>query len=466
MKKSTWIALGLLAVSVLFFVLVQRSPGESPGPGESIPIGDGLLRIEINGPAGEDRPERIIFDRRRGQWWLTEPVESPLAESVNREFAAVFGRDIGLDDLMIEGSRAEDLGLGEAEAVKVIFTDANKERGPIEVWVGQEIVIPQTGARRTFIMKKDREAIYRAHGGFGELLRRPLSELRSRSIISIGEEGMRRISLRHGDGHHLDLEWSGEGWRHVEEGLNLKVDQSQAARLVNRLGRLQALGFYQGSAEGAGLENPAIIVTVTAGEGEIKLEIGRVDEAGQPRFFARHQGGETIFELTIEDGELLSWRTSDVRDRAILGIGSNEIQEISLVDETGIALIRDGQGWAVRGEPAGELELGQVESLAQFIAGLRAREWVRPEKSLSADEIFLESRKISLLVGEERTLLEIGSPVEEGSSLRYARYSKQDGLFILGESAWRRLTEGGLVKMVATVEESLASEPELGEMTR
>lgn len=468
MKKAIWVAVGLLAISLVFFFLVRTTPGEAPGELASIPIGEGLLRIELKRPGGEEGAEHIVLDRRRGRWWLTEPVQAPLSEEVNRELSMVFGGDLRVDDLRISADRADELGLGEGQAVQVTFVDANKERGPRKIRVGDEILVAQTGARRTFIIDGDGGEVYRAHGGFGELLRRPVSELRSRSIISVGEEGLRRIGLRHRDGQHIEIEWRGGGWHHVERGLKFLVDQRQASRLANHLGKLRAVDFYQGPEERVGLSEPARILTVVTGEEELKLELSQVEEGEGVRYFTRFLDGETIYELSPEVGEVLSWGVLDLKDRGILKVGAQELREISLEggSGSGLRLARQEVGWALVGGIEGELDQEGAEQLAQYLAGLRAKAWVKEGGWPVEDDIFSQSLKVGLWVGDEQKTLEVGGFVGGQRSARYARYSGREGLFILGESAWRRLTEEGLMRMVSAVEDLPIGDPEDREMSR
>ncbi len=436
-NKKIGIAVVLWVVAAGLFFVIRGATDQDVEPPFVVESMPNLDRIELDVPRFEGGMKRVVLERRERQWWLSSPVEERMDRRKAEEFTAVFG-NLRIGDFENEDITDETYGLSEDRAVRVSLMESGTDRGSQKFLVGNQAQISQTGEVGTYIRPVDQDRVYRARGAFGDLVRTPVHELRERSVISVGQEGIESVHMTHADGHQVGVELRGDTWEISDSMSNVQIDQRRAARLASTLGRLDSVGFFEGTAEEVGLDNPAVVVEMVTGLETVRLEVATMVTGDRTRYFVRREGDSRIYEVSREDGQLLTTRLSGVRDRAIVGVGSPVLSKIELAGEDGVRLQRGRQGWTMERPRGVALDQEKAMSLARFVAGLRAEDWVEEEIDFHNSEV--EIMTILIGIDGHDTTLTIGPPVPGVRGARYATYSEESGIFVVSRETVNRLT--------------------------
>lgn len=178
LTRYTAMTLVLVAVVGALYWFVTTDPLETiDGPVELAGVHN-LERIELMPPDSRETPDLIVLQRRGSEWWITRPEEAVVDPDVAQRLQTTFATSIATDDLRFSTDHAASVGLDDDTAVRVALFGTGDERPTAELLIGTEIEVPETGARRTFVQPADDDVIYRAHHGFGHLVRAPVDELR------------------------------------------------------------------------------------------------------------------------------------------------------------------------------------------------------------------------------------------------------------------------------------------------
>lgn len=184
MKKASVVAIGILIVVVGIYFLIAVEPNTTVVAPWTIEAPDALNRVEIVPPEGGEAA-MIVLERRDGEWWLTRPIESRASTDTAQKLDELFSQPIKTDDLPLDATNARAYLLDEPSAVRLSAYNKGADQPAVDVLVGKEIMVAQTGARRTYIKQPNAEKIYRAQAAMGDFVREPLADLRTRSMVDL-----------------------------------------------------------------------------------------------------------------------------------------------------------------------------------------------------------------------------------------------------------------------------------------
>ncbi|TXD41211.1 DUF4340 domain-containing protein [Lujinxingia vulgaris] len=444
-QKHVWIAAGVLALLVGAFFVTRDAPPSQVDAALVVEAPSTLGRLEWDRPGDE----RVVLESRASGWWLTSPVEAPLSRQAGDEVERAFGQTLKSDDLRFEMSEDRTFGLSEDDVVKVAIFEAGQSDPMTELRVGEEIQVPGTGVARTFAQVEGKEKIYRLQAALGELVRQPVDDLRSRSIVSLGDEALRSVQWSHADGHLLKIEPAAESsetrWMLASPQVEMALDAATVGRVVNTLSRLNARDFVdEGDAqlEALDFDAPAVTVTLETGSKKVELAVVRQGEGDQAKLYVRRAGDGQVFEVASSARTALLTRMLDVKDRAVMPMASDAMTSIELAGDDRVRLVKDDEGVWTMARPEGvEVDPSEASALASWLGALRAERWVEEiddrEAGLSPGQ--RSSVRVSAADGEE--VLYLGASVDDLSGGRYARLASSPAIFVLPESALRRLTQ-------------------------
>ena len=444
-QKHVWIAAGVLAFLVGAFFVTRDAPPSQVDAALVLEAPSTLGRLEWDRP-GDDR---VVLESRESGWWLTSPVEAPLSRQAGDEVERAFGQTLKSDDLRFEMNEERTFGLSDDEVVKVAIFEAGQSDPMTELRVGEEIQVPGTGVARTFAQVEGKEKIYRLQAALGELVRQPVDDLRSRSIVSLGDEELRSVQWSHADGHLLKIEPAADSsetrWMLASPQVEMGLDSATVGRVVNTLSRLSARDFVdEGDAQLEELDFDALAVTVTLETGSKKVELAvvRQGEGDRAKLYVRRAGDGQVFEVASSARTALLTRMLDVKDRAVMPMASDAMTSIELAGDDRVRLVKDEGGQWTMARPEGvEVDQDEASAMASWLGALRAERWVEDveerEAGLSPGQ--RSSVRVSAADGEE--VLYLGASVDDLSGGRYARLASSPAIFVLPESALRRLTQ-------------------------
>ncbi|MBA2662094.1 MAG: hypothetical protein H0U74_07335 [Bradymonadaceae bacterium] len=181
MKRPSWIALGVLvALGVLFFGIRPKPVTTVDSPRLFVNDDVALSRIEFTGAGAQGA--RTVLEKRDGIWWVAEPVEAPVNKRVAAQIEAQLFHGIYADDLAVAANRAEHFEVSDDRAVMLAVFTQRADQPALELLVGREITVEQTGARRTYVRRPGKPTIFRAQAAIGELVRLSVDALQERPV--------------------------------------------------------------------------------------------------------------------------------------------------------------------------------------------------------------------------------------------------------------------------------------------
>jgi hypothetical protein len=318
MKKGPLIAIGILVVLAGIYLLTDDDPATKVEAPMTIAAVENLSRLEIVPPEESDA-ELIVFEKREDDWWITRPVEARASRSAQREINALFDAPIKTDDLDLDEEKLRSYLLDEPSAVRLSAYAEGSDKPALELVVGEEIEVAETGVRRTYIQKAGESQVYRAQIGLGDFLREPVSELRTREMVDLDASDVTSVTVaaraasESGDSAKttkLKLTLEEEAWKMVEPAFDEiaeegeTLDESKVKSLVRRLAGLRADGFADDKkAAEVGLE-PALTTVTMEVDGETHiLRLGESVE--DKKIYAKFDDGP-IFTIGQSTGDRLT----------------------------------------------------------------------------------------------------------------------------------------------------------------
>lgn len=418
MKKGTIIAIVVLVALVAIFFATREAPQTTVGTPFVVKPVENLNRIELTRP-GESGAELVVFEKKEEGWTLARPVEAPLADEVKVLIDEAFGTPIRTDDLRIPTDKAADYGLSESDAVKVALFKEGSSEPAASLAVGKEVVIETTRAQRSFIAANDSK-LYRAQKSL-EFLRRPISDLRSKSIFAYDRSTLSEFVIE-GPAGRLRIFMGKDDWE--VEGEDFKLEKSVINGFAASMSNLNALDFVDdGKAEDLGLEPAQYRVTAKFGENVARLALGQVGETT----YARAGGGRFIYTIPRLAADNLMLTPLKVRSRLTQDFLVDDIQTIEFAGTDRVILTKDNEDWRMLRPERKVVTAEQAAAFIGAVAALRATRYV----DISATEAGLEASRSRVIVrGKETLELILGNTVPETEDV-YAKWKHRDVVFIV-----------------------------------
>lgn len=425
MKKGTIIALAVLACLIAVFFLTRDSPQTTVVAPYVVKKVDDLHRIEVTRPS-EDGSELVVLEKKDDQWRMTRPIDAPLADAILSSIEEAFSADIRTDDLKLSAERANDLGLGE-QAVKVaLFADGSTEPAR-EFQVGNEITVESTRVQRSFIANSEGK-LFRAQRSL-EFARKPVSDLRSRSIFKGDRESLSEIVIN-GPLGRIQVLKNEENWV-VDDG-SFNVEKSVVNSFASTVSSLSATGFEtEKAAADLELEPPQYSVAAKFGDTFARLNVSKVGE----QYYAKLSNSPFIYEIPKFAAENMMLDAFKLRERVTHVIEPADIQTIEFAGEERVTVARDQEGWKML-RP--ERVAVSAEKMAGYLASLGAVRASRYE-GISPEEAGISSSKSRVVIrGQTDYELVLGGPVADSEDV-YAKWQHQDVVFVIPKFTLEKL---------------------------
>ncbi len=356
------VVLFLLALAVaLTRSDVQTTPTHAewsvePSEGvDTLEVGDGVLTV--------------VFERSDEGWRQVDPVDALASVDAFDEVEAIFAAGIESDLFIALDEADAELGFGGEGGVLVRALAG--DRVVAEFSVGASITVPNTNARRTWLLPADSGVAYRAWSpapgsdlartfGRAEWRERRVLRLKRSAIVGITLEGVGvRVRLSSEfessgaqDGGAEKAEPPKRTWS-IAEPDGVLVDEAAVSGLLSTLASLRVERFAPGIclAE-AGLEEPVRVVRVETADREIVIEVGgRVQDGPEPdrapddeARYAR-VGGETfVYIISGSSAESLTRTLGHLRHKSVWSLTEDDIQELRVGGVEPYVLRRGAEG--------------------------------------------------------------------------------------------------------------------------
>jgi hypothetical protein len=385
-------------------------------------------------------PEKIIWEKRDGVWWITSPIQGRLKKSYQDELAKLFAARVGSDDMRTSPRQAPSLWLSSELFTRAQFFtagSAEEDKPVLSLLVGKQIGVPGTKLQRTFVKEEGSEHIHRLHAALGFLTRRDPRVMRSDWIIERTNSFPHQFDYTFETTPTRRFVYDGERWG--EEGSARRIDQVNAQQVAGLLGGLQAIAVLDGrEPKSLGFVAPGIKLEA---EG-ISLTVWRDGS----RYFATRAGDALVYELPPKRGSQLLLSPGDFKSRVVRPIEPGALTEVRFLGEDGVVLARQGEGWKMTAPDRRDDVSGPaLEGLLDMVATMRALRYVAPALEAQALTEALASERLVFITqdGQKHTLLIGGeAPDAVGDAPdRFARFADEDGVvFVLQGALLHNLT--------------------------
>ncbi len=448
MKRGTFVVLGILVALLLIWFVVSDEPRQFERAPLTIEKVENLDRLEITPPAGGsgseqgddsggesdsaqggEAPELIALEKRDGEWWLSQPLEAPVAEDVASTIDEQLVQTIETDALDIQGDDPREYRLDEASAVALPLFGDGSDSPVHRLIVGEQFEVDGTGAVRTFIRQPDDERIYRAQAEIGELVRNSVDEFRSNQVVDLERDALTRLEWNRADGPAIVLEQAdeGDGWTLSRPQVDWKLDTGAVDSIVGALSDLTAEEFADDkSAAEIGLESPAGRLTAETKDGSTELLIGRVDGDEEPTYYAKLADEPFQYQIGKYAGDKLVATLTDLRSKTPRTFDREALTEVRFPGEDRVVVRKeDGEWTLVRPEADDSLNSSKLDARLSTVASLTVESF--PEVSEAEAGLGAAAERLAFETEDDDFMILLGAEREEGG--RYVKFGDDDEIY-------------------------------------
>lgn len=452
------IAVALIAT---FFALRQKPADIKTLTPKTIAAIPDLERIEIipakqdtpdgkgsqadNGELGGDVPKVITLKHGAQGWRMAEPIDSGLNALFLSRLGQHFQTSIGTDDVTIDPAKAAEYGLSDVYKTHVKLYAKGQDKPAQELFIGKELTIPKTSARRTYIQVPGDERIYRLQASIGFLRQRNANDLRDKIILNLSPKAIKKLTLAHKGQAPIVLERQGQEdqWQHVQTSSPVRIDP-QTVNFI--LGSLDSLALTEFSdtlkPEDVGMNDPIMTLTIEGDEEPIKtpLTLKIAKQVKEPDFistyYVQRSDKPGIYPISNFNGGHLTPELNRLRYLHPRPIAKDTIRKVSFLDSDDtkkkVVLTFDGKDkWRMIAPVDSEqLDGVQLKALLDAISDLRIGRYANDGEDSGLDNPDAERVEVGLADGSVVALI-IGDKLKDDENAYWGKFSDAPMPFVL-----------------------------------
>ncbi len=396
MRLVTLLALALLVVALTIVIVVSAG---------------GWFRVRSNRPQGErlvdftapditamtlQRPGEPAIELRRSDdgWFMTAPVRGRADEvAIKRAMQALFDLRVARTFRPTDPHRppTDRTGLGEPRLV-VTLTDLSGRHHVVKLGDRPPLirhVYVQLGATHDFHLVSPDPT---------EDLARPVGAFRDKRLLAVGPAEIRRVIAETAE-ESYQLVRANDRWELIVDGRpGVRADASRVAALLDHLTGLEieAIGGKPAaSLEGAGLDPPMAMFTLTSDDGIVVLAVGT------------HEG--TVYAMANRDGwpvklapaalAPLIEPSESLRDRRLLPVAPEAIARVTVRrDGRAVTATHEDGRWI--GPEGQALASGAVGGLTAALTEPRIRDFIGDYASLKGFGLDNPSTRLEIALAD------------------------------------------------------------------
>jgi hypothetical protein len=404
-KYGSLIALLVVVVLAILVVTTRQKTVDTVKAPHSIAKVEKLNRIELT-QAGKDGG-LVVFEFGDDGWSLKKPVAAPLADRVSDKIAGVFSKKISTDDIKLDTSKLEDFGLGEEGAAKVSLFAEGAEVPAAEFWFGKTFSVKGTGAKRTFIKTTDGK-VFRAQTELGDVLGKPLDQLRSKVVQKFDRATVDSIRVNYqNEAKNIEVVKEDEDWKLKSPVVEFELERNATSGLLNSASNLIATGFADGKKPSEVGLDPWFVNVIARDKGGEHHRL-LMSEPKDGKAYVMVENGTDIFEIAEQTARQFAASPLTLRKRLVKDINADDVTRVDFGGEAKISVTKSDDGWKFARGAKGKVKESALTPKLQAIAQLRAIRFEEPtltEAGLArpADKVVLTTKagKHTLLIGGE-----------------------------------------------------------------
>jgi hypothetical protein len=332
----------------------------------------------------EAKGSRTMIRRQGETFRVSAPVDYPAdAGAAKAAFESL--QRLELSSVVTDRvQRYAELGVDDAAGVRITAHGAGGQK-VIELMIGKKVgdgtMVRVLGGAGAVVWQTPRSDLR-------EIYDKSTVEWRDRAITAFKAPDADRVEVAAADGARIAVkrvavsaDRRDETWEVISSTVPIgKLDASVPHEIITAMSALNARDFADGvTAAAAGLDPPALTVTVSAGGGEPGKKKGGVlfigKTSGNGDTFVKNRESPQIFLVARHDAERLARRPIQFRQKALCNISDADVIEVAITNgPDSYAITKDAGGWRAT-RPAG-LKVDQ-EKVVAFHTIFRA--WSAPQ---------------------------------------------------------------------------------------
>ena len=426
--RTTVILLALLAGCIVFIVL-RAMTGRRGAPGAE----GSVVEVFSPPPAGAKEfvlesadGTRMVFVKDAEAWNIREPI---IAKADSVKVQEIVDLLLGLRGVRVEESLGDDItGLG-APLWTLTLKDTKDET--YRMAVGQ--ALPLTKGDRTYVRSVGSGRVYAVAMDFAVKLGQPVSEFRSKTLLSAKSDNVVRVSVAGKETFELVRDKA--DWTVIAKGFTARADQEKVKDLLDSIVEVGATDFVADKPENLalyGLDNPRLVVRVqvmapqaatstTTGSApttrpvkEYALALG---EKMDDKVYARLLDSPAVYEVYYSILESLQPSVDGLRDHRVFSAPEGKVASVEIALADGNIRLTGGDGkWRMESPYSGKASEQAVKNLLQRVTQLKAESF--EDKVVSPATFGLDTPRATITLnyagGSEPLKLLIGAKSESG----------------------------------------------------
>lgn len=198
----------------------------------------------------------------------------------------------------------------------------------------------------------------------------------AKKIFALKEPDITAITIKR-QAEEIRLVKEGKGW-HLDEPLKDRADGVTLTSLLSTLSELRLTRDLgpQEDVKPFGLDQPPLVVTVTAGDKSHTLSVGKKAPGGQG-YYARRDGDPRVLLIAASTKESLDRPLADLRNRTLFDFSADQVKALRVkAGNTNVVFEKKDNKWTWVGREQTRIYQDRLERLLRFISLARIKDFV------------------------------------------------------------------------------------------
>ncbi|MEO6951307.1 MAG: DUF4340 domain-containing protein [Polyangia bacterium] len=344
-KRTLYAALVVVLLGVASFA-VLRSPEKGQRTGTKarpIPVikPDDITKLEIT----TSKDEKTTIERNGDGWHIVAPFSSGADAQAMKSLTEAIGK-LTFGDVVTETTtKQSELGVPDTGSVRLVITTPT---------TSASLILGNPVGGFTMVRVAGKNEVWQASNLFPYQINKPPKDWRDHSIFTFSPGLVDKLTVESPEGK-LTLDKTTVDkkveWKVLESSGDAPkagdvLDQSQPVTVANALASLRANDFADDKdPKSAGLEPPALTVTLVESGKTFALQIGALDGDD---YLVRKVGTPTIYRVKKYLLEHVVYRPVDYRDKTLVPWKSTEVTKVHIVNGKDVTtLVKVGDAWTL-----------------------------------------------------------------------------------------------------------------------
>lgn len=390
-------------------------------------------------------PDKIVLEKIQGGWFLTHPFKAPTSDIYNQRLEEAFAQIRRSDDIAVPKTQLRHYALTPELRTEIKAFGKDTTKPALHLFVGKELVVPQTKARRTFVQWPGDDNIYRLQAPLGFVRHRSPDAMRSRTLVRIQPTDITTLTFSHRGKPPITIQQTNKKWSLVTPKIDMKLDQESIGFVLEALKKLTISDFENKlTIKTAGLDDPDMTLTIN-GTGTVKqpISLALKKVTRKPDFtslyYIQLKGRQDVFSITALKGGHLTPTIDRLRNLYPRPIDEASVTGITFLNrdkQKKIILEKKGDNWTmVEPVQSDTVDTLQVESMLKYLTNMRVGRYITGAQNTGLDD---KAEKVEIRTTKGPVHLLIGAKIPNEKDMYYGKFADVPTPFVLTKYMIRR----------------------------